>query len=68
MVKLVIKSINMRISFPLSLSLSIRSYEDQNLTSLNTGAVEIFNLDFLSFRFDSLNYSVLEGDTLRSVH
>ncbi|CAM9763265.1 unnamed protein product [Pylaiella littoralis] len=40
------------------------SFEDQNLTSLNTGAVEIFNLDFLSFRFDRLNYSVLEGDTL----
>ena len=42
-----------------------RSFEDQNLTSLNTGAVEVFNLDFLSFRFDSLSYSVLEGDTLR---
>eukprot|EP00752_Nemacystus_decipiens_P003960 g3626.t1 len=40
------------------------SFEDQNLTSLNTGAVEVFNLDFLSFRFDSLNYSVLEGETL----
>ncbi|CAN0221483.1 unnamed protein product, partial [Ectocarpus sp. 12 AP-2014] len=35
-----------------------------NLTSLNTGAVEVFNLDFLSFRFESLTYSVLEGDTL----
>ena len=45
--------------------LCLRSYEDQNLTSLNTGAVEVFNLDFLSFRFDRLNYSVLEGDTLR---
>ncbi|CAM9122390.1 unnamed protein product, partial [Hapterophycus canaliculatus] len=40
------------------------SFEDQNMTSLNTGAVEVFNLDFLSFRFDRLNYSVLEGDTL----
>ncbi|CAM9102436.1 unnamed protein product [Scytosiphon promiscuus] len=40
------------------------SFEDQNITSLNTGAVEVFNLDFLSFRFDRLNYSVLEGDTL----
>lgn len=44
---------------------SHRSFEDQNLTSLNTGAVEVFNLDFLSFRFDRLSYSVLEGDTLR---
>lgn len=25
----------------------------------------MFNLDFLSFRFDSLSYTVLEGDTLR---
>lgn len=39
--------------------------EDQNLTSLNTGAVEVFDLDFLSFRFDRLNYSVPEGDPLR---
>lgn len=45
----------------------LRSFEDQNLTSLNTGAVEVFTLDFLSFRFDRLNYSVPEGDTLRFV-
>lgn len=44
-----------------------RSFEDQNLTSFNTGAVEVFALDFLSFRFDRLNYSVPEGDALRYV-
>ncbi|CAM9924718.1 unnamed protein product, partial [Discosporangium mesarthrocarpum] len=40
------------------------SMEDQNLTDINTGAVEVFNLDFLSLRFERLNFTVPEGEAL----
>ncbi|CAM9476002.1 unnamed protein product [Chrysoparadoxa australica] len=39
------------------------SQEDLDLTSINSGAVFVFDLELLSYRFASLSYSVLEGAT-----
>lgn len=40
------------------------SMENQNLTDINTGAVEMFTVDFLNFKFKRHTYETFEGDEL----